>query len=252
MHIVTLSALRGIEEVPLQDYAVAVIDVLRASTTILCLMEHGAREVRLLGSLEEALPLRAQGYALVGERGDTPLPGFEADNSPHYVAGRSWAGRRVAITTSNGTRALLAVRRAASVCVAGFRNLSAVADYALSLERSLALVPIGSGGSPRLEDELCAEALRRRLSGEDTDFADMRRRILAERAEEMRRKPGYAQDAEHALTMDATRIVPVLRPGLVLGPVLVPDRPGSMPARRAGSQHQAEGEAGGIHDEAQR
>jgi 2-phosphosulfolactate phosphatase len=103
---VRLSALRGIESLPLQEYACAVIDVLRASTTILCLFEHGASNVRVLGSVDAALALKAEGYTVMGERGDTPLPGFDADNSPHQAASHDWRGRRVAITTSNGTRAV--------------------------------------------------------------------------------------------------------------------------------------------------
>ena len=222
MQIETFSALQGVDPATIGNYLCAVIDVIRASTTILCLMEHGAEEIQVVATVEEALALKLRGYTPIGERGNLPLPGF-TDNSPYLVSQHDWRSRRVVLTTSNGTRALVAVRDARQIVVAAFRNLEAVARRLRADPGPIGLVPIGSLGHPSYEDEACADALRRRLLGERVDFEAIRRKIFHDRAAQIERKGcQFRHDIELALTLDATAIIPVLAPGLVLRPTSFP------------------------------
>lgn len=217
MHIEILSALQGIDDIQISKFVCVVIDVLRASSTILCLMEYGAEKVKVVKTVNAALALKPKGYVLVGERGDTVLEGFEFDSSPFMVAQHKWEGKKVVVTTTNGTRALVAARGAHEVVVAGFRNIDAVAGYVRGGSRPVAIIPIGDMGTPRLEDEKCAEMLRARIVAEAFDWNTTREAILLDREAKIRRKGKiYGRDVEFSLALNTTRIVPVMDAELVL------------------------------------
>ena len=111
-----------------------VIDVLRASTTMVTALAHGCQALLPVAEVEEARR-RARdlpGSLLAGERGGDPPAGFDLGNSPLEFTAERVAGRTIVFTTSNGTRALLAARPAAAIAVASFVNLGAAADWALA------------------------------------------------------------------------------------------------------------------------
>src|SRR5437588_11301059 len=88
-----------------------VVDVLRATTTIVHAMAASCTCVRPCAEVEEARELagqmRAGRVVLGGERGGVPLPGFDVGNSPREYTSKLCRGRTVVLTTTNGTRALL-------------------------------------------------------------------------------------------------------------------------------------------------
>jgi 2-phosphosulfolactate phosphatase len=219
MDVTIFSALKGISQAAIPRTVWVVIDVLRASTTILCLMEKGVKKIRIVGTIEEALTMKAEGYTPIGERGDEPLPGFEFDNSPYAVLQNDWREKKVVLTTTNGTRALVAVKEGYQVLVAGFRNIDAVAATLNTVGYPAAIVPIGDLGSPRLEDELCAHALQDRIAGKPVDWKAIKEQVSEERRAKIQVKGWmYAEDIELALTPNACSIVPILAPGMTLVP----------------------------------
>src|ERR1700730_8781422 len=88
-----------------------VIDVLRATTTIVHALAAGCLAVRPCAEVEEARALagsmRAGRVLLGGERGGLPLPGFDLGNSPRDYTGKVCRGNTLVLTTTNGTRALI-------------------------------------------------------------------------------------------------------------------------------------------------
>lgn len=148
------------------------IDVLRASTTIVTALAHGAAVVLPRRSIDEArataaaqAPTAAQaGVVLGGERGCVRIAGFDLGNSPaEYTADRV-AGKAVVITTTNGTAALAACHDAAEVLVGAIVNRAAVAAAAtrLASERgcdAIHLVCAGTDGQVSDEDLLAAGAI---------------------------------------------------------------------------------------------
>lgn len=153
------------EEIARSDMAgvaAVVIDVVRASTTIVTALANGARGVVPVATPAEAAA-RARawpGGALVGgERGGAPPPGFDCGNSPaEYTAARV-GGRTVVLTTTNGTRALLAIEGAGRVAVGGFVNASAVLRWLARDPTDVLLVCAGETGRFCLEDASCAGLL---------------------------------------------------------------------------------------------
>jgi len=140
-----------------------VIDVLRASTTIVQALASGAEAVVPFAGVDEARAFAqfAEGgrVLLGGERGGTRIPGFDLDNSPLAYTAEAVAGRTIAFTTTNGTRALARCREASRVLVGAFVNLSAIAKAARSDGHPVHLVCAGTDGQATGEDVLCAGAI---------------------------------------------------------------------------------------------
>ena len=142
---------------------VAVIDVLRASTSIAVALANGARAVIPFDSGEEAIQ-RSKSFdrgdvKLAGERKMLPIPGFDLGNSPLEFTREAVNGKTVLMTTTNGTGALTAVQGARDVVVASYVNLSVVLAMLRAAVRGGADVAIICAGRERqfsLEDAACA------------------------------------------------------------------------------------------------
>ena len=144
-----------------------VVDVLRASSSLVVLMERGATEVLPAGSVGEARRLardRPQ-HLLCGERGGLPPRGFHYGNSPAEFAALELAGRRAILCTSNGTKTLARVAAAPLVLVGALLNASAAgraaAESAAVQGLGIAVVCSGEEGGAAfaLEDLVGAGAI---------------------------------------------------------------------------------------------
>ncbi len=155
--------------------AVAVIDVLRASTTIVTALANGARAVVPFADADE-LMTRARQFErgdvrLAGERRMLPIEGFDLGNSPAQFTHAAVGGMTVLMTTTNGTRALVAAQGAADIVVGAYTNLSVVTAMlraALRGGTDVILACAGQDGHYALEDAACAgrfvRTITRRLS----------------------------------------------------------------------------------------
>lgn len=152
--------------------AAVVIDVLRATTTIAWALQNGAEAVQAFADLEDlrqAADLWPESSRLrVGERGGQTLPGFDLGNSPVAVLPETVAGKRLFMSTTNGTRALDRVRDVPLLVTAALPNREAVAERLLE-KRPASVAIVGSGweGSYSLEDSLAAGALAALLTERD-------------------------------------------------------------------------------------
>ncbi len=144
-----------------------VIDVLRASTTIVYALAAGARAVIPCLTIEDAQRRAAEfprGEALLaGERGGLPIAGFDLGNAPVEFTPHTVSGKTVVLTTTNGTRALVHCRHAARIAVGAFVNLSAVVAI-VSQGDAVHLICAGTDGQSTDEDTLFAGAVVDRLS----------------------------------------------------------------------------------------
>jgi 2-phosphosulfolactate phosphatase len=228
----TLEEARGI---PLAGVTAVVLDVVRASTTIVAALAGGASAVVPVSTPEDARA-RAQGWrdgpVLVGgERGGNPPPGFDCGNSPAEYTAERVAGRTVIFTTTNGTRALLAVGGARRISVGGFVNAAAVARWVREEPGDVLLVCAGERGRFCLEDAVCAGLLVSRLEpahGSLTDAARAARALWARYADnlgEMLADATWAQaltaqgrgaDLPLCVVLDAYDVVPVARDGALV------------------------------------
>ncbi len=175
----------------LPSRVVLVIDVIRATTSLLTLFDRGARSVALASTVDDARAVGQQRpeLLLLGEQAGLPPPGFAYGNSPVDLAAADVAGRDLVFTTSNGTRALQLVAGARAVLAACMRNGTAVARsaYRLAVEHGtdIGIVCAGRARCSLVgqDDVICAGYLVERLieaNGDrvapwqpDADFADV-------------------------------------------------------------------------------
>ena len=156
------------------DVAV-MIDVLRASTTIVHALAAGAQAVMPFTDAESVLrEANSRGPSAVtgGERGGERIAGFDLDNSPLAYNKDRVEAKTVLFTTTNGTRALERCRHAERLLIGAFVNLSAVASAAAGSGSSIHLVCAGTDGEITREDALCAGAIVRQIVGSRAIAAD--------------------------------------------------------------------------------
>ena len=159
-----------------------IIDVFRASSSIVAAFGAGAERVIPVGGLDAAYQLKKRNpaFLLFGERGGLPPDGFDSGNSPPAIAAMDLHGKTVILTTSAGTQGIVNAAGADDVLVGCFLNARAVGEYLLAREpREACLVAMGVGGvGPALEDDLCASYIRSIILGEDTDHDRMLEAIM--------------------------------------------------------------------------
>ncbi len=144
--------------------AAVVIDVLRATTTIAWSLQNGAEAIQAfadLGQLESAASAWPQERCLrAGERGGKRVEGYDLGNSPLAVTPELVGGKRIFMSTTNGTRSLDRVRSVPLLVTACLPNRSAVARRLLEADATCVWI-VGSGweGDYSLEDSLAAGAV---------------------------------------------------------------------------------------------
>lgn len=114
-----------------------VVDVVRATTTLSVVFEHGARAVyatRNIGTARTLRRDRAPDARLAGEQGGLPPEGFDFGNSPAEMTAARCAAQELVFATTNGTRALAACTHieGARIYTGAFRNAAAVAAVCLA------------------------------------------------------------------------------------------------------------------------
>jgi 2-phosphosulfolactate phosphatase len=145
----------------------AVIDVLRATSTIVEALANGARAVHPTVDIQEAVELAnrlgREDVLLSGEREARRIEGFDLGNSPREFTAEAVAGKVVVMNTTNGTPALEAAAGADRCVVAAFANLQAAAHHLAHAGQPIVIVCAGRGGTFSLDDALCAGALVRAI-----------------------------------------------------------------------------------------
>ena len=145
----------------LADRTVVLIDVLRATTTIIHALASGAVSILPCGEPDEARQLAGSlsgPVVLGGERGGLPIEGFDLGNSPDEYTPEMVSGKTVVFTTTNGTRAMLHCRSARRVLIGAFVNFSALC-HKLATQPAADLVCAGTENQVTREDVLLAGAV---------------------------------------------------------------------------------------------
>jgi len=185
MKIDTYFTLAEVDTATLADATVVVIDVVRATTTIIEALANGARAIYPTGSTEEAVKLAAsmgrEDTLLCGERKGLKVEGFDLGNSPAEFTATAVDGKTLVMSTTNGTRALAVGREGRRLLPCAFTNLSAVAG-ALSGDDVVVILCAGREDEFSMDDALCAGHLIGKLvadNEEGHEYNDAARAALA-------------------------------------------------------------------------
>ncbi|WP_299754994.1 2-phosphosulfolactate phosphatase [uncultured Pontibacter sp.] len=147
----------------LKGKAVVAVDILRATSTMVTAFAEGAARIFPVMELEECRAHAESGCLTAAERNGVKAEGFDLGNSPFGYMDGKVQGRNIAITTTNGTRAIRMSEAAEEIVVGAFLNLQTVADHLTELGLDVLVVCAGWKGQFNLEDTLFAGALVERL-----------------------------------------------------------------------------------------
>ena len=170
-----------VDPAAVQGATAVVVDVVRATTTMVEALANGAKAIYPTASTEEAVRLATSlgrdDTLLCGERKGVKVEGFDLGNSPSEFAPEVVEGKRLVMSTTNGTGAMVKVQEADRIIACAFTNLSAVADAVRGADH-LVVVCAGRVGRFSLDDALCAGHLILRM-GEGHDLNDAARAVAA-------------------------------------------------------------------------
>ncbi len=139
MKINTLFSYINTDELAYTGKTTVVIDVLRASTTIIQALQNGAREVIPVASVEFAVKVSGGMFGgqtlLGGERNTKKLEGFALGNSPLEYIPEVVSGKTIILFTTNGSKAIVKAKFSDNLFIAAFTNLNAMADHLMKLNK---------------------------------------------------------------------------------------------------------------------
>lgn len=225
----------SVREKDLKDRIVVVVDVLRATSTIITGIYNGCKEFIPVIDIEEAVNIAKNydrdSFLLGGERNAQKIEGFHLSNSPWEYTRELVEGRTIMITTTNGTKAIRKASDAKEVIIAAFSNVNAVCDYIREAGEDIAMVCAGTDGRFSLEDILAVGAIISNLKDRihlELDDLGMVCRYLYENnkdnLEDILRgtvhysrlvELGFEKDIEYCLKMNTAPIVAVYRDGVI-------------------------------------
>jgi 2-phosphosulfolactate phosphatase len=221
----------------LSDKLIVVIDVLRASSTIVTALACGCRGlVPILSpeqAKEKAQQFKKEEVLLGGEREGRKIKGFDLGNSPREYQKEIVEDRIIIFSTTNGVKTLERVRGAFRIIIASFLNLQATFNYCSKFQGDILLACAGKEGYFSLEDTVCAGMLINSLRDIYSDTcqevdANLTAQVLYKKFGnnilEMLRKSqhgrylesiGLRKDLEFCSQLDIFNIVPIFRDGLI-------------------------------------
>ena len=209
----------------LKGTTVVVIDVLRATSTMAWILHNEAAGVIPVESLEQCLAYEAGDYILGAERGGQKPSGFEFGNSPFDYSSDKVKGKRVVLTTTNGTRAIHASMGAKHIILGSFINLNAVIKFLAEKKTDVILFCAGWKERVNMEDTLFAGAVVDRLKVDfqiASDAALVARQMYVNAEEHLfdvikhashyqrLAKLGIEEDIHFCLSPNQTDILPIL------------------------------------------
>jgi 2-phosphosulfolactate phosphatase len=185
-----------------------VIDVLRASSTIVTAFANGCSRFYPVEEIKDAFKiadeLKWRNVVLGGEREGRKVPGFELGNSPREYTRRAVRGKNIVYTTTNGTKALHRCAQAGRAVVLSFLNLGAITRFILNEPSDINIICSGQEGGKSPEDYACGGFLARRLLKQCSDY------ILNQTAVDLISNSNYAnqdvlsflQTTEHGIFLE--------------------------------------------------
>lgn len=220
-----------------EDYVTVVIDILRATTSFAVALDRGIQEIRPVRTLSECRRLGKQGYLTAAERGAAKVPGFDFGNSPFDFLEADLRGKKLAFTTTNGTRALWAVRNAKKVVTGAFVNMSVLVQWLRQQGEPVLLVCAGWKDQVNMEDTLFAGAVATELEGDFRvnddatliamslyQMADHRKKYYLEHSAHFDRlvELGMQNDVKYSLRRDLHPVLPYYQDGRLVNALSVP------------------------------
>lgn len=205
---------------------VVVIDILRATSSIVYGIDNGAEAIIPVAQVEDCLAYAGRDYLLAAERNGEVVPGYDFGNSPFSYTKEKVAGKTVVLTTTNGTKALHMARESADQVVMGaFLNLQTLCNWLKIQDKNVLLLCAGWKDKFNLEDTLFAGAVVEKLRGafshvDDSSVAaedlyscaknDLRKYLHKSSHSHRLAQLDIEEDVKFCLQLDICETIPVL------------------------------------------
>ncbi|MCS7461652.1 2-phosphosulfolactate phosphatase [Paenibacillus doosanensis] len=237
MEILVIPSVNEARADDLVNKTVIVIDVLRATSTMLTALTHGCAAIYPVETVLQAKHLHQSGWLLGGERACRKIPGFDLGNSPLEYTDARIAGQTIVMTTTNGTRAIQKAHKASAILAGSLLNGKACAAEAAALNKDIVILCSGTQDVFALEDGVCAGLIVEELarmagsSGIECDICDFGlsmqyayKQVQSDLTQALlhcsngRRlsKLGFREDVVYCSQANTISLVPVVREGKLL------------------------------------
>lgn len=219
----------AVTESTISGKTVVVIDVLRATSVMVTALKNGAKEILPVLTIVEARSLAKQtnNFLLCGERDAQKIEGFHLGNSPLEYTKEIVNRKSIILTTTNGTRALNACKKANRILIGSFLNVNAVVSEVIKIDE-LVLVCSGTKGKYSMDDGMCAAVIINELSEKrELQLSDFDQTLLSAYQSEKSNihallkncthlqfliKHGFENDVAYCLQKNTLPIVPEFHP----------------------------------------
>ena len=209
------------------DSIVVVIDILRATSAMCTAFHYGVDKIIPVATIEEAAEYKKKGFLVGAERNGIALEGFDFGNSPFSYTTEKIKGQTIVVSTTNGTQAIDAARKAYKVVIGAFTNITALCDWLKLQNRNVLLLCSGWKNRFNLEDTLFAGAVADILfkeeglfkSGDDALTASFLYQAAKKNPYKYLRNSSHTEriaalglknDVRYCFTLDQTTIIPIL------------------------------------------
>lgn len=211
-----------------ENSIVVIIDIFRATSAICIAFEYGVEKIIPVATVEEARLMKAKGMLVGAERNAVKVEGFDFGNSPYDYMGKDIAGKTIVLTTTNGTQAVEAARKAFKVVIGSFLNIEALCDWLVSQDHNILLLCSGWKNKFNLEDALYAGAVTEEILKRTSKFKQGDACLALKYLYQMAHKDplkflahsshkerlsglNLKKDIRFCLTPNQTRVIPVLQ-----------------------------------------
>ncbi len=236
MKIHTLISPVSVEDLYFAGKTTVVVDVLRATTTIVTAIANGAKEVIPVNTIGFAMKVSGNAFGgktlLGGERNAKKIEGFPLGNSPLEYSEEIVKDKSIVLFTTNGTKAIVRAKYSENLFVCSFNNIESIARELVELNNDVEIVCAGSHGMFSLEDSVCAGCLIDRIEQYTDNISysdaskcsamlyDKYKENLLEMLKESEHgkllmSNGFEKDLDVASRVDIHHIVPVYNSGVI-------------------------------------
>ena len=151
-----------------RDAVVVVTDILRASSAIVTAFMNGVERIIPVGTLEEAMAYKEQGFLVAAERDGIVRDFADFGNSPYNFTPERVRDNQIVYSTTNGTNAIQLASSGSQVLIGAYLNISALAAHIKKSGRDLLILCAGWKNKFNLEDTLFAGALSEMVLEDDS------------------------------------------------------------------------------------
>ena len=225
-----------VDELYFTNKTTVVIDVLRATSTIVTALNNGAKEIVPVASVEFAVKVSGGMFGgqtlLGGERNTKKIEGFALGNSPFEYSKDVVEGKSIVFYTTNGTKSIVKAKYSENLFICSFLNISAIAKHIITLNTDVEIVCAGRNNYFSIEDSICAGMLISKISKVKSDsyLNDSGKAVLTlyekygSNLNKMMRESdhgkillenGFEADLEYCSSIDMLDIVPVYKNGVL-------------------------------------